>query len=877
MTLADFFCEMACMTGDEHEGDKMEREVMPRLPTSGQIIGALVTRLGIRHPVLQHRNARRYFAADPERLVKDSTKAEIIDALAEVLTGAGFVSPAPERESNHQSAPALSSMLQWHTDHWDLMRSGTRRRTVSVEPSHLPQVWEAYVRLAVIDLALRVAAHLHLAGASPEALEVLNWVSVDTRGDFLNQKRRQTSLTLEDLAEALDVSDHTVDAWLYDGTRPSNENLTKLAETLAERIEGSDAASVGLELRALYWVSDVAALLAEYIGTAAVADIVGRLRKYAEEAYRIIDDQIPTQDRPTDLTVLADLGVGARIATPLLSGLIARESDGEWREDLRSIGLRWMNRVISVNMRARLAAEDAHIQETEGHLLEDWDVSNPEAYAHYRRSFELQMQGKPHEALSEVAIAARLDPLDPANHFTLGSVKTSIGIARHDIDLVNEGMEALWLAVMLDPKWILPWTEIGSTLYYTDRPEEAVAHLRRVKPECGPPDSYYYSTLGTAEWKLDELPRALAAFETALELDPEETSVLLAASELALLTGDGKKHRRYFRRAQHFGAEEGTLRFWAMLREFGEKYHGNAGPDEYDRKIAVMDAVIRLSPDDDYAHVTRGLAHFAKGNDDLAIADMDAVLQLDPDHAAAYMLRGILFGYREQWNRMVADMTELIRLRPADAQAYYQRGAADGEQDLFDQAAADLCEAIRLEPNHADAHRVRGDCLRQQGDYDTAIADFGTALRLDTENAAAYLGRGAAHRMKGDLSQAIADYDAAVHLKPDEPLAYRFRGDARVANGDYELAIADCNRALQLGAHDPIAHFTRGNAHLFGAELEPALADFNAAVELDPSSGRYTYGRGLVRLLLGDEDCAEKDFQLARELGYDDQDPECED
>ena len=168
---------------------------------------------------------------------------------------------------------------------------------------------------------------------------------------------------------------------------------------------------------------------------------------------------------------------------------------------------------------------------------------------------------------------------------------------------------------------------------------------------------------------MGELPRALAAFEAALELEPEETSALLAASELALLTGDGKKHRRYLRLAQHFGAEEGTLRFWEMLREFGENW-ANAGRDEHDRKIAVMDAVIRLSPDDDYAHVTRGLAHFAKGNDDLAIADMDAVLQVDPDHAAAHMLRGILFGNRKQWNRMAADMTELIRLRPEDAQAY---------------------------------------------------------------------------------------------------------------------------------------------------------------------------------------------------------------
>ena len=33
----------------------IEREVTPRLPTSSQIIGALISRLGIRHPNLQDR------------------------------------------------------------------------------------------------------------------------------------------------------------------------------------------------------------------------------------------------------------------------------------------------------------------------------------------------------------------------------------------------------------------------------------------------------------------------------------------------------------------------------------------------------------------------------------------------------------------------------------------------------------------------------------------------------------------------------------------------------------------------------------------------------------------------------------------------------
>ena len=69
---------------------------------------------------------------------------------------------------------------------------------------------------------------------------------------------------------------------------------------------------------------------------------------------------------------------------------------------------------------------------------------------------EMQTQGRIDEALAEVAKAAELDPLDPANHYTLGSVKGGIGIRNSDEALVNEGIEACWIAVTLDPSWISP-------------------------------------------------------------------------------------------------------------------------------------------------------------------------------------------------------------------------------------------------------------------------------------------------------------------------------------------------------------------------------------------------------------------------------------
>ena len=719
------------MLGKEYEGNMTEREVTPRLPTSGQIIGALVTKLRIRNPVLQSRTARRYFSADLEHLVKDTTRAEIIGAFAKALTDSGFIASPEQREDNYELAPALDAMLQWHADHWDLLRSFVRRRMMKVLPSHLPTVWDAYVRLAVIDLALRVAAHLHLAGSSPAALELLNWASVGARGDFLNQKRQQTSLSLEDFAVDVGVDDHTVDAWMYDGTRPSNDNLAKIAEVLADHIEGSDTVSVALELRALYWVSDVAVLLAEHVGAEAVDEAIGHLHRYAEATYRIIDEQFPAENRAAELTVLADLGVGARITKPLLAALIEQEPDDEWRDDLRATGLNWVRRVLSVNLRVHLAGEDILLQETGGRLLEDWGVGNPEAYAHYRRSLEREVQGQLDEAMTELEMAARLDPLVPAYHFALGSLKTDIGIWRRDMALVNEGLDALWVAVAMHPTWILPWTAIGRTLLHTDRPAEAVEHLRGVKPECGGPHSGYHSALGAAYWKLGQLPKALAAFEAAIELDPEETSALVAASEIALWAGDHEKHRKYSRMAHHFGAEYGTDKIMEFLREFRqEELDNDGGAFEHDRKIAVMDAVIRLSPDDDYAHATRGLAHFAKGNDDLAIADYDATLRLRPEDLFAYRFRGDAYLAKGDYDQAIADFTSSLKTSPHDEIAYRSRGKAHLFKEQFELALADFEAAVRADPNSGVATYARGLTRQLLGDDDGAEKDFQRAREL---------------------------------------------------------------------------------------------------------------------------------------------------
>ena len=370
--------------------------------------------------------------------VKDSSRTEIIEAIAEALAGLGLVIGTQTGHEGSSVSAAVTTILQWHVVSWDRMRAFLQPRMMRVFPSHLDMVWQTYARLAAIDLALRVAAQLHLTGGPPAVLDFLDWISVDRRGAYLNDVRSQVGVSLNALAEAVGVHENTVEAWMYQGARPSDKNLAKIAKALALEDEPSQADRIVRKLTVLYWTSNVAVVLGSVIGAEAVNDLTEHLRRYVSLLHGIMESRVAGDECPDVLSEIMTFGAHAPSSGQLLTTLASYEEDREWREDILGAASDWTRRVLSVNLRVHRAEVDDLIQETDGRILQDWDVSNPKAYDHYKRFEDLQLQGKIHEAISELEKAVELDPLDPANQFTLGSLKSSIGARSGNEALVKK-------------------------------------------------------------------------------------------------------------------------------------------------------------------------------------------------------------------------------------------------------------------------------------------------------------------------------------------------------------------------------------------------------------------------------------------------------
>ena len=843
-----------------------ETEVSPGLPTSGQILGALVKSLKSEDHRLNSKTAQRYFTGQLDNIVKESSRLEIIEGFADALDEMGLRLNVEDEEDTSRSV--VAEVLDWHAVHWDRLRAFLLPRMSRIYHSHLSAVWNTYLRLAAIDLAFRVASQLRLVGQSPRTLEVLTAASCSRRGAYLNRNREKADLTLWDFAEGVGVSKNAVDGWMYDGIRPHDEHLAKIASVLSSGTDTAVGAAMLRELRLLYWLSDIAQNLAEHIGEDAVDDIVSHLHGYASQIHGFINDGPEFSFDPSSLEELASQGSRSPLAQPLLAQLANSEDDREWKDDLSAAGSDWIGRVLKANYRVHRSEEVALIEKTNGQILENWGISDSRAYEHYCYARELFDAGQIHEALSELTKAVELDPLDPANHLTLASVKGGIGIKTGDANLIDEALETCWIAVALDPNWILPWTEIGWLLLGSGKTREAAEHLRSVRPQCRPLDAKYYHALGLTLGQLGEYSESLVALESALDLDQVDPRIAVDAAITANQAGNTLKSNRYRKLARHLGVSEELERSIAIVNA-GQKDLPHVAVALFDeRRLNDLDIAIARRPDDVSAYLSRARIRFQRGDDRGAISDLGAALRLEPDKPGVHALRGIAYVYMGKYDSAIADMSEVIRLEPDNATAHYYRGLAYGELDSLDLATADLSKVIELQPENGDAYRARGDCHTYQRKYDLAIEDYATALRIDPENARSYRGRGAAYRMKGQLDLAIADYDVAIKLKPEDHYALRFRGDAYMDRGEYDKAVPDYDAALSINDGDDLAYLRRGNARLFSGELELAIADFEAAIKCNPSNARAYHARALIREVMHDAQGAEDDFMRARQLGY---------
>ena len=255
-----------------------------RAPLSGEVLGFVARRLGL-EVSRDDRNAARYFNGGQ---VSDRARRRSISSLALDLVEQGiFPELSVPNYDGREFAGKLGGLIDVHAGEWDSFVSRLRVESAAVDRPDLAGV--TYLRLAAIDLSVRYAAVLCLAGLPAPDEGTPLWV--DERGGslYLRELLRRcgdSAPTRAELAGRLNVSANTIDGWLDGNVRPREYHLREIGDELAPLIDGMDGRSVTGGLRLHYGLFEICAGLANHIGRQAVVETAEAIVRFVSRCHR---------------------------------------------------------------------------------------------------------------------------------------------------------------------------------------------------------------------------------------------------------------------------------------------------------------------------------------------------------------------------------------------------------------------------------------------------------------------------------------------------------------------------------------------------------------------------------------------------------------
>ena len=549
------------MSGDEHLEPWKDFVDLPLPPSAGHIIGYLIRNLGGFTPPLSSKTLQRFFNETEDFNIPNETKREILDAIAEWIEQSGLL-PAPPSGSTYEEMGGVRATLEIFVTEWEGWRAFIQESRLEVPKKILPSIWAPYVRLATIELAVRIAASLSMSPEPALRFRVVQYWAESRPGKLLKQLMKEAgNMSRNELVEALGKeSSTTVDMWLYHHTKPHASSIHDLAEALADRTEKADAASIEADFRRLYLLDDVTKILREHVGDDLVTQCAMRLMVYADHMYGILRAWNEDGKDETAARFIQSFGARSQYAMPFLERLYEIEQDKTWQEDLKMIRGPWNRR-----------AQDATLQAIAEHYGEDrWALrdetlnefgEHADAIRVYLdESMLLQHQGRFEDSFAALNHIPDLDPENAALHEFVGTVKKEWGALKDNKGLLEEAVQSFWLAVTLDRKRTWSWTALGHTLVLLERPGEAIRYLESVRGELDNLDSRFFNALSYAyrfERRLDD---SISALEESIKLSPDDYEISFLAAEVCLLRVDPRQAKRYARDSRRLGLPEAEFR-----------------------------------------------------------------------------------------------------------------------------------------------------------------------------------------------------------------------------------------------------------------------------------------------------------------------------
>jgi tetratricopeptide (TPR) repeat protein len=296
--------------------------------------------------------------------------------------------------------------------------------------------------------------------------------------------------------------------------------------------------------------------------------------------------------------------------------------------------------------------------------------------------------------------------------------------------------------------------EIGTFNYLQQAQKQATTLVTPIEPDFS--SGLFLWHLGNRYYKLGRYEEAIAAYDAALAIQPDDHDALNGKG-IAL---------------------------------------GNLG--RYEEAIAAYDAALAIQPDDHDALNNKGVALGNLGRYEEAIAAYDAALAIQPDKHEALYNKGVTLSYLGRYEEAIAAFDAALAIQPDLHEALYNKGIALGKLGRYEEAIAAFDAALAIQPDLHDALNNKGIALGNLGRYEEAIAAYDAALAIQPDKHAAWDNKGYAFATVGQFDEAIACFNQAVAINPQYANAIYNKAFAVSRQGDLDTALSLLKQSFEI-------------------------------------------------------------------------------
>jgi tetratricopeptide (TPR) repeat protein len=531
-------------------------------PSSGRVLGILVSKLGLRGPKTAENTARRYFRG---KGVSPESEAEIHRELAELLVKSGLLPVLPPiEELNINWSEIVVGMISAHCEMWDQLVAFVWRTSAPIKSGE--QAVECYMKLVITDVAFRIGAAIQLLGLDPPSEEVPDWAMESARGVRLKEILSEIGPKrppLDELAYQAEVSESILDDWLAGTVRPGDDNLIRIATTLANYHPGANADELAIRLRRHYFFTDLCSVIAGQIGYQRVGELAMAMVTFSSRFVGLNSPRTDSIQLNKDLIRIV-VGGSRTAAVELVRSLAKQESDPAWREALLASAMNNGWEAYVQDNAFRIAAEIGNPLPLPG------DAGAPPDHRDYEHQFiERATATREALALGNEALARQLASEDIADlrgrirnhpesveyHYSLGRRLSFYGLEIGDPEMIAEGILEFRLTSQLDPDWDIPPIEVGITKMKQRLFEEARLELEAAMQRFDPPSATLKYNLAQTRMLCKDFTGAIPLFEDVVEEVPTFAAALDELAWCYKQTGRRRDALTFANRARRLGQQ----------------------------------------------------------------------------------------------------------------------------------------------------------------------------------------------------------------------------------------------------------------------------------------------------------------------------------